>query len=134
ISLPAAPRPQPPMRKDSPMAIKSLAFRTAAALLVLFTLTLGFAQYPIEQLRVGINTLPRTVEPFFDTTNTALGVYRMMFDTLVQVNEEGQPSPLLATSWSVTDDGAWEFALQEGVTFHDGTPFTAADVKYSLDW
>lgn len=116
------------------MAIKSLSFRTAAALLVLFTLTLGFAQYPIEQLRVGINTLPRTVEPFFDTTNTALGVYRMMFDTLVQVNEEGQPSPLLATSWSVTDDGAWEFALQEGVTFHDGTPFTAADVKYSLDW
>lgn len=116
------------------MARTPATLKLVVALLVALTLSFGLANYPIEQLRVGINTMPRTIEPFFDTTNTALGVYRLMFDTLVQVNEAGQPSPLLATGWQVTDDGAWEFSLQEGVTFHDGTAFTAADVKYSLDW
>lgn len=117
--------------------LRSIQVNIARSLLAIVLVALAsaaFAQYPIEQLRVGINTMPRTIEPYFDTTNTALGVYKLMFDTLVRVNEQGQPSPLLASSWQVTDEGAWEFTLQQGVQFHDGTDFTSADVKYSLDW
>jgi peptide/nickel transport system substrate-binding protein len=42
--------------------------------------------------------------------------------------------PSLATSWSVSDDQlTWTFKLREGVTFHDGTPFTSEAVKYSIE-
>ena len=42
--------------------------------------------------------------------------------------------PALATSWEPIGDGeGWRFTLREGVTFHDGTPLTAEDVKYSWD-
>lgn len=92
------------------------------------------AQAPIQELRIGINTIPRTLEPFFDTTLAAFTVYRLMFDTLVRVDEAGRPVPWLAESWEVIDDLTWEMKLRQDVTFHDGTAFDASDVKYSLDW
>jgi peptide/nickel transport system substrate-binding protein len=44
-----------------------------------------------------------------------------------------QPEEMLATSWEQVDDRTWEFELREGVQFHDGTPFTAEDVKASIE-
>lgn len=45
-----------------------------------------------------------------------------------------QFTPALATSWESSDDGlTWTFHLREGVTFHDGTPFNAEAVKYSIE-
>ena len=42
--------------------------------------------------------------------------------------------PALAESWEIAPDGlSWVFNLREGVTFHDGTAFTAEDVVFSLD-
>jgi peptide/nickel transport system substrate-binding protein len=41
--------------------------------------------------------------------------------------------PSLATSWKPLDDTTWEVALRKGVRFHDGTPFTARDVKATFD-
>lgn len=42
--------------------------------------------------------------------------------------------PLLATSYNVSEDGLiWTFNLRKGVIFHDGTPFNATAVKYSID-
>ena len=46
----------------------------------------------------------------------------------------GAIQPLLAKSWTVSPDGlTYTFALQPGVTFHNGAPFDAATVKFSLD-
>ena len=52
----------------------------------------------------------------------------------VDENGGGHLEPALATAWSASDDGLeWMFTLRQGVTFHDGTPFTAKAVKYSLE-
>src|ERR671924_1959738 len=48
----------------------------------------------------------------------------------VKTNKVG---PSLATSWRTLDDTTWEVKLRKGVKFHDGTPFTAKDVKASFD-
>lgn len=41
--------------------------------------------------------------------------------------------PLLASEWKQLDDLTWEFALRDGITFHDGTPFDAEAVKKTID-
>lgn len=56
------------------------------------------------------------------------------YDLLVNVDEDGNPVPGLATSWSNPEPEIWEFKLREGVEFHDGTPFTAADVKATVEY
>jgi peptide/nickel transport system substrate-binding protein len=56
-----------------------------------------------------------------------------LVDTLVSVDYNADLVPGLAKSWHVSDDGLkWTFKLQEGVSFHDGTPFNAEAVKFSL--
>ena len=58
-----------------------------------------------------------------------------VFDSLVAIAPDLSPQPMLATSW--THDGTagrWTFRLRPGVRWHDGTPFTADDVVYSLHW
>jgi len=45
----------------------------------------------------------------------------------------GKVGPSLAVSWKNLDDTTWEVKLRKGVKFHDGTPFTARDVKATFD-
>ena len=53
---------------------------------------------------------------------------------LIRINGKFQPEPVLATSWQVSPDGKRiTFNLRQGVKWHDGKPFTSADVKYSLE-
>ena len=58
------------------------------------------------------------------------------YEPLVYANPAGSADPFspgLATSWTVAKDGlSWTFKLRQGVKFHDGTPFNADAVKYSL--
>ena len=57
-----------------------------------------------------------------------------VFETLTKINADGSVSPLLAESWEVSPDlKTTTFRLRRGVAFHNGQPFNAACVKFSLD-
>ena len=55
-----------------------------------------------------------------------------MYNGLVEIDENGKLVPELAESWTVKS-GDYTFKLRKGVTWHDGRPFTSADVKYTFE-
>ena len=67
-------------------------------------------------------------------TNEALtnSFRQNIYGGLVRWSRELRPEPDLAESWTNVDPVTWRFHLRRGVTFHDGTPFTADDVVFSL--
>jgi peptide/nickel transport system substrate-binding protein len=57
-----------------------------------------------------------------------------IYESLLRYDEKLQPQPSLAKSWEISSDAkVYTFKLQEGVKWHDGKPFTADDVVFSLD-
>jgi len=56
-----------------------------------------------------------------------------LFDYLLKNDSSQKKVPGLATSWEKMNDTTWRFKLREGVKFHNGDPFTAADVKFSIE-
>ncbi len=86
-------------------------------------------------LRGTCTTTPETVDPARGTGENDLLVYVNVYECLVVPNaEDGSPEPQLAESWEPSEDGlSYTFKLRQDVTFDDGTPMTAKDVKYSFD-
>jgi len=59
----------------------------------------------------------------------------LIYDTLFQLNEQNIPQPWLVETFKTDADGLiWSFALHEGITWHDGLPLTAEDVKFSYEY
>ncbi|MDY0371215.1 MAG: ABC transporter substrate-binding protein [Sphaerochaetaceae bacterium] len=64
----------------------------------------------------------------------ALSMNSSIYEYFVDINAEtGKLDPVLATEWSTEDGTTWTFKLRKGVTFHDGSNFTSADAKYSIE-
>ena len=85
-------------------------------------------------LRWGYIQRATSLDPNVWSGDTDSGVMRLIFDPLVWSPKPGQYIAGLATSWSVSSDGrVYTFHLRHGVTFHDGTPFTASAVKFTFD-
>jgi peptide/nickel transport system substrate-binding protein len=85
-------------------------------------------------------TLRVAIDYIWDTPNPTYGWYNyslrnLLYDTLIEETRLAEFGPSLAESWSVSDDGmVWTFKIRQGVTFHDGSPCTAEDVAWSLNW
>src|SRR5690606_4135293 len=61
-------------------------------------------------------------------------VWSTVYETRVTTTVSGEIEPRLATEWEVSEDGlTYTFTLRDGVTFHDGSDFTAEDVVFSLE-
>ena len=61
-------------------------------------------------------------------------VYEPLLWYRLNENGEGYLEPALATAWSTSEDSLeWTFSLRQGVSFHDGTPFTSEAVKFSIE-
>jgi peptide/nickel transport system substrate-binding protein len=68
------------------------------------------------------------VDPHYLFFGPNMAAARHIFDSLVGRDADARWTPSLAESWRQLDETTWEFKLRRGVTFHDGSAFTAADV------
>ncbi|MDH4179729.1 MAG: ABC transporter substrate-binding protein, partial [Armatimonadota bacterium] len=84
-------------------------------------------------LPVGLDADVQTLDPAMHRSRTVEAVVRNICDGLVARDAEMRYVPQLAESWEVEGDTRWVFTLRKGVTFHDGSPFTANDVKFTID-
>ena len=73
-----------------------------------------------------------SMDPHSLNESLQLDVTNNIYDTLVQRNKDLSLAPGLATSWKQMSPTIWRFELRKGVQFHDGTPFTADDVIFSM--
>jgi peptide/nickel transport system substrate-binding protein len=73
-------------------------------------------------------------DPQRATSTLSRMVWYQIYDSLLEFDLNGELVPSLARDWEVSDDGlAVTFHLQEGVKCHDGSDFTASDVKFTAD-
>ena len=87
-------------------------------------------------LTVAIPSNPATFDPINQNNHDAMVVNQLIFENLIEIDGAGRRQPMLAKALpSVTQDGLrYVFDLREDVTFQNGQPFTAEDVKYSYDY
>lgn len=91
------------------------------------------AQKAQDTLRVAWRDAVPNVDPYYNSLRTGLVVAHHAWDTLIYRDPETfQLKPLLAASWRYADDTTIEFELRANVKFHDGSPFTADDVVYTV--
>ena len=86
-----------------------------------------------QTLTIGVRGGPDSIDPHFTATGTHAESLKHVFDTLVWSGDGLELMPRLAESWKVINDNTWEFKLRRGVKFHDGSEFTAQDVKFSIE-
>lgn len=88
-----------------------------------------------ESLTVPVISSPGTLNPILMASTAELQVATPLHQSLVQIDPDTfEPKPQLAESWEVAEDGlSWTFHLRTDVTWHDGEPFTAEDVKFTMD-
>ncbi|NLY76325.1 MAG: hypothetical protein GX075_13665 [Firmicutes bacterium] len=86
-------------------------------------------------LVVGQTILPRTLDPHMETGGPSFRSTDWLFyDTLVELDSNGNLRPSLAESWQISkDEKEITFNLRKNVVFHDGTKFNAHAVKYNID-
>jgi peptide/nickel transport system substrate-binding protein len=84
-------------------------------------------------LRVASAFDPQTMDPHAIALLYHSRVVHQIYESLVGRDEKFAPEPALALSWQMTAPTRWRFQLRPGVTFHDGTPFTADDAVFSLE-
>ncbi|WP_299808919.1 ABC transporter substrate-binding protein [uncultured Roseibium sp.] len=84
-------------------------------------------------LTIGRASEQSSIDPQFSRTGNNQMTATMIFGRLADFDENLQMQPGLAESWKNIDPLTWEINLRTGVTFHDGSPFTADDVIFSLE-
>jgi peptide/nickel transport system substrate-binding protein len=95
----------------------------------------ALAQSPAgtKELVVGLSGDLSTFDPGFVVQTVDISINFNIFDTLTARHADLKLHPRLATDWKPLGETAWQFKLRRGVTFHNGDPLTAKDVKFSIE-
>ncbi|MEK7858264.1 MAG: ABC transporter substrate-binding protein [Elusimicrobiota bacterium] len=76
---------------------------------------------------------PISLDPRREFSEKYYTIVQQIFDSLVRFDPDGRIEPSLAKSWRWLDEKTVEFKLRQGVEFHDGEPFTAEAVRFSIE-
>lgn len=90
------------------------------------------AQAAGQTLTIATTAEASSLDPHFHEHDPSITVHRQVFEFLVGQGPRMELRPELALSWRARDPLTWEFRLRPNVTWHDGSPFTAADVLASF--
>ncbi|MGC2508455.1 MAG: ABC transporter substrate-binding protein, partial [Candidatus Acidiferrales bacterium] len=80
-----------------------------------------------------IESMPTNLDPRIGTDAQSQHLDGLIYDGLVKLDSQMNIVPDLAERWETPDPQTYIFHLRHGVKFHDGRPFTSADVKYTFD-
>ncbi|MCP1633825.1 hypothetical protein J2T35_002275 [Kerstersia gyiorum] len=88
-----------------------------------------------ERLTIGMTLEPPALDPTANAAETIADVTLYnIYETLTKIQEDGSVTPLLAESWTVSDDGrTYTFRLRDGVRFHNGAAMDAQTVRYAFE-
>src|SRR5919205_2957000 len=106
------------MRRDSAVAFLALALALIVA--------------DAKPFRWASQGDPQTMDPHSQNELLTNRINGQMYEPLVNRGKKLEIVPALATEWKEVDPLTWRFNLRKGVKFHDGTPFTADDVLFSI--
>ncbi|MCG6892896.1 MAG: ABC transporter substrate-binding protein [Desulfobacteraceae bacterium] len=113
--------------------MKSTRMTLALAICLALVLAAG-APAMASKIVVAVDTPPRMMNPHGDDSDAGLSFMANFFDGLLQrKGANGELAPALAERWEHPDLLTWKFYLRKGVTFHNGNPFNAADVKFTFE-
>ena len=97
-------------------------------------LCIGVQSYAASSISVAIDEPPHTMDPHGSRATSNLSIMANLFDGLMQrKGPAGILNPALAVKQQHPDPLTWVFYLRKGVKFHNGNPFDAEDVKFSLE-
>ncbi len=85
-----------------------------------------------QTLCIGSGAPVTTIDPHFHNVGPNNALTMHIFDRLIERDGRARPHPSLATAWRPVSDTIWELELRQGVTWHDGRPFTADDVVFTF--
>ena len=105
--------------------------RTLTAVVALLLTLAGVAQ--AATLRIASGFDPQTMDPHALALLYQSRIYTQVYDALLGRDEQFRIEPALALSWQALNPTTWRFKLRPGVSFHDGTPFTADDAVFSIE-
>jgi peptide/nickel transport system substrate-binding protein len=96
--------------------------------------TQAAATKPTGEIKVSVATLmEQSTSPFFQTGGGSYIIYSQAFEGFYNTGMNGVPEPRLATGMEFIDNQSIRFKLRPGIVFSDGTPVTAADIKWSYE-
>src|SRR6476469_1367958 len=110
--------PRADMRRDSAILALALMLLLAAA--------------EARPFRWASQGDPQTIDPHSQNELLTNSINGQVYETLVNRGKKLEIVPVLASEWQQVDPLTWRFTLRKGVRFHDGTPFTADDVLFSV--
>src|SRR5881296_1338852 len=125
--------PTPTVHQKEALMRRALALATGLLVILALVLPAG-AQTREETLIYSLQSDVDNWDPPNSVLREAIILGYHVYDHLaVRDLKTRRVGPNLATSWTNIDDTTWEVKLRQGVKFHDGTPFTARDVKATFD-
>lgn len=102
--------------------------------LIAFPLLSGTALGQAKTLVVGDGAEPLDLMPTANSQPTTSRTFNI-YENLVWLDENAQAAPRLAVKWeTVENNKKWRFHLRKGVVFHNGEPFSAKDVAFTIDF